>query len=258
MAVLITFASGQHRECLLAMLPRLRKWAKLHNVGLFPIMADSPPITNGGASCYVKFWAIKEVLGYMGEPTPQQMEHGTIDQDELVIWLDCDTMPVNYKAASPALIEKALGDKDITSLLHPDEAGAKKMNCGRFFFNGGLFAFRNCQKMRDYFNAAWSEPATQLKDLHPEVVATMQKWYMERWKIGTDEMKISRDIYEGRLTFAELDRKWNYCWECKRDPATGLNDMDDCYFYHYAWLEDKETAARRMKTLARKLEAEGK
>lgn len=257
MASLITFASGQHRECLLTMLPRLRKWAKLHNVGLFPIIADSPPVVNGGAACMVKFYAIKEVLGYQGELTPQQMEHGAIDQNELVIWLDCDTVPVNTRAASPALIERTLGDKDITSLLHPDEPTAKKMGCGRHFFNGGLFAFRNNQKMRDYFNAAWSAPTIQASDLSQDVASTMQKWYMERWKVGTDEMKISQDIYDGKLTFAELDRKWNHCWECKRDPVTGLSDIDACYFYHYAWLEDKETVVRRMKSLIHELESKG-
>lgn len=257
MTALITYADGAHRENLIVALPRIRKWAKLFNVSVFPIIGGCPEAINGGSTCFKKIWALKEVMGYTGEPSPMQIEHGNIAPDELVIWMDCDTVFLDYKKADPAQLEKQLGQADICCMFHPSPDEAKARGQKRAWMNGGVFAFRNTQKMRDYWNRIWIEKAPYVDDegFPADVAVICRAWYKRRWTKGTDEMALSRDVYNGILTASEMDKRWNICYETRPDPNTGLSDLDGAYILHWAWENDKEVVLRRQKTMIRQLES---
>lgn len=254
MAAILLYADGAHRENLIAALPRIRKWAEKWRVSVFPIIGGCDGVPNGGADCFKKVWMLKEVMGYAGEPTPFQMSYGTIDPDELCIYVDCDIVLRDLNV-DPKEFEKYLDKADIACLFHPSVADAKRTGKRRIWMNGGVMAFRNTQKMRDYWNNIWVEKAPYCTDegYPEEVAAIVREWYKRRWTKGTDEMRISKDVFEGKLTANELPIRFNVCWECPKD-SNGMSDEDSAFIIHWAWINDKSVVLRRQKSLTRKLE----
>jgi hypothetical protein len=243
---LFMYGDGAHVECIHAGKENTHAWCKRWGVTPFIILGGAPLPVNGGDLCFKKIWAIKEILGFTNEPTPYQMEHGMIAEGDLCIYCDVDGVLTQHPLADPKRIEEALGKADITCLFHPSVEDAAKNGMKRCWMNLGFFAFRNTQKMRDYFQNAWYDKAPYIEDLTPEVAAVVRQWYLRRWTKGTDEMRISKDVNAGILTAAELDIRWNVCWPLDRTKST---DEEACFFRHWAWEPDKNVVVRRMKEM---------